>query len=75
MNSGLVEARELAVRMARILRAEGSTALLDEFARRDATRPGVGSWAAGRAVRTLAAAHPWVKQNRGEDRRLRACVG
>jgi 2-polyprenyl-6-methoxyphenol hydroxylase-like FAD-dependent oxidoreductase len=32
MNSGLVEARELAARMSRILRGEGSAALLDEFA-------------------------------------------
>ena len=70
MNSGLVEARELAVRMARILRAEGSTALLDEFAREtdEAWRRLLG---AGRAVRTLAAAHPWVKQNAA---RIVACV-
>jgi 2-polyprenyl-6-methoxyphenol hydroxylase-like FAD-dependent oxidoreductase len=62
MNSGLIEARELASRMALILRARQPLALLDEFA--TMTR---GSWekllGASRAVRALPGATPWVRQD------------
>jgi hypothetical protein len=74
MNSGLVEARELAARMTRILRAGGAAPLLEEFATKtheewqwllDASTP------AGRAVRALPGADPWVRQT---GARILACV-
>ena len=70
MNSGLVEARELAARMTRILRGEGPEALLQEFATE--TR---GAWnrilGAGREVRALPGADPWVREARA---RIVACL-
>jgi len=62
MNSGLVEARELAVRISRILRGEAAPALLDEFGRQtaDEWQRHVNS---RQAVRALAAANPWVTAN------------
>ena len=62
MNSGLVEARELAVRISRILRGEAAPALLEEFGRQttDVWQRHVDS---RRAVRALAAADPWVSDN------------
>jgi 2-polyprenyl-6-methoxyphenol hydroxylase-like FAD-dependent oxidoreductase len=64
MNSGLVEARELAARISQILRAEGPSSLLDEFAtnthdtwRRLLTADSV------RALSGTAAGDPWVRQN------------
>jgi 2-polyprenyl-6-methoxyphenol hydroxylase-like FAD-dependent oxidoreductase len=70
MNSGLVEARELAARMMRIRYAGGSTSLLEEYA------TGIHrAWQwlldAGRAVRALPAADPWVQQNAA---RILACI-
>jgi 2-polyprenyl-6-methoxyphenol hydroxylase-like FAD-dependent oxidoreductase len=63
MNSGLIEARELAARITRILRADGTAALLQEFA--GATRE---AWQrlldAGRHVRARADADPWVREAR-----------
>jgi len=84
MNSGLVEAHELAERISRIQRGEGSPSLLEEFATgtRDAWQWLVG---AGRSVRALPGAagapaarlarggggHPWVLQNAA---RIVACM-
>jgi 2-polyprenyl-6-methoxyphenol hydroxylase-like FAD-dependent oxidoreductase len=70
MNSGLVEARELAERMRRILRAGGDVALLEEYAARMHT---AWQWlfGAGREVRTLPGVDPWVKQAAA---RIVACV-
>jgi 2-polyprenyl-6-methoxyphenol hydroxylase-like FAD-dependent oxidoreductase len=61
MNSGLVEARELAARMARILRADGAPTLLEEFARttHETWQRLLGG---GRALRALPGADPWVRQ-------------
>ena len=74
MNSGLVEARELAARISRILRGEGPSSLLDEFAtethdtwRRlldaDSVRalPGTAGAPAARLVRG-GVGDPWVSQ-------------
>lgn len=63
MNSGLVEARELAMRMMRILRAGGATTLLQDFATETHA-----AWekllGAGREVRALPGADPWVRDAR-----------
>jgi len=61
MNSGLVEARQLATRMARVLHAGATVSLLEAFAA--ATRE---TWHAllGGDVRALPGADPWVAQNR-----------
>ena len=70
MNSGLVEARELAARMMRILRAGGAAALLQEFATEthEAWQRLLG---AGREVRALPGADPWVREARA---RIVACI-
>jgi 2-polyprenyl-6-methoxyphenol hydroxylase-like FAD-dependent oxidoreductase len=70
MNSGLLEARELAARTTQILRAGGAASLLEEFATqtREAWQTLLG---AGREVPALAGADPWVRQNRA---RIVACV-
>jgi 2-polyprenyl-6-methoxyphenol hydroxylase-like FAD-dependent oxidoreductase len=70
MNSGLVEARELAARMVRILRAGGAASLLEEFA---AETHEAWQWllGAGREVRALPEADPWVRQTRA---RILACI-
>ncbi len=70
MNSGLVEACELAARMSRIQRAGGAPTLLQEFAAEthEAWRWLLG---AGRAVRALPGADPWVRQN---GPRILACI-
>ena len=61
MNSGLVEARELAARMTQIQRAGGAPSLLEEFATEthEAWQRLLG---AGREVRALPGADPWVRQ-------------
>ena len=61
MNAGLVEARELASRIARILRAGEAPSILDEFAAEahDAWRSLFG---AGPRVAAVAGADPWVRQ-------------
>jgi 2-polyprenyl-6-methoxyphenol hydroxylase-like FAD-dependent oxidoreductase len=70
MNSGLVEARELAARMVRILRAGGTASLLEEFATETHE---AWQWllGAGREVRALPGADPWVRQTRA---RILACI-
>jgi hypothetical protein len=70
MNSGLVEARELAARMMRILRAGGAAALLQEFATEthEAWQRLLG---AGPEVRALPGADPWVREARA---RIVACI-
>jgi 3-(3-hydroxy-phenyl)propionate hydroxylase len=69
MNSGLLEARELAARMTRIRRAGGAASLLDEFA--TDTHEAWQGLLAGREVRALPGADPWVRQARA---RILACV-
>ncbi len=70
MNSGLVEARELAARMMRILHADGTPALLEEFGTgtHEAWQQLLG---AGREVRALPGADPWVREARA---RIVACM-
>ena len=70
MNAGLVEARELAARMAQVLREGSAPSLLQEVAAemQDAWRRLPG---AGRAVRALPAADPWVRQ---AGARIAACL-
>ena len=70
MNSGLVEARELAARISQIQRAAGAPSLLQEFATEthEAWKWLLG---AGRVVRALPGADPWVRQN---GARLLACI-
>jgi 2-polyprenyl-6-methoxyphenol hydroxylase-like FAD-dependent oxidoreductase len=83
MNSGLVEARELATRMTRILREGGAAGLLEEYAASTheawqgllgasiPTRTAPAAPPAGREVRALPGADPWVRQ---VGARIRACV-
>jgi 2-polyprenyl-6-methoxyphenol hydroxylase-like FAD-dependent oxidoreductase len=74
MNSGIVEARELAVRMTRILRAGGDAAQLEEFAAttRDAWQRLLGAaTSTGPRVRALPGADPWVQRT---AQRILACV-
>jgi 2-polyprenyl-6-methoxyphenol hydroxylase-like FAD-dependent oxidoreductase len=73
MNSGLLEARELATRIARILRAQGDPSLLDEFAiaAHEKWRWLLGAAGAGSAVRALPGADPWVRQT---SARILACI-
>jgi 2-polyprenyl-6-methoxyphenol hydroxylase-like FAD-dependent oxidoreductase len=70
MNSGLVEARELAGRISRIQRAGGAPSLLQDFA--NETHEAL-QWllGAGREVRALPGADPWVRQTRA---RILSCV-
>lgn len=70
MNSGLMEARELAARMSGILRSGGAESLLEEFATKthEAWQRLLGG---GPAVRALPGADPWVRQN---SARILACV-
>jgi 2-polyprenyl-6-methoxyphenol hydroxylase-like FAD-dependent oxidoreductase len=70
MNSGLVEARELAAHISRIQRAGGPPSLLQEFA---SSTHDAWQWllGAGRAVRALPGADPWVRQN---GTRILGCI-
>ena len=70
MNSGLLEARELASRISQIQRAAGAPSLLEQFA---TGMHETWEWLldAGRVVRALPGADPWVRQN-GE--RILACM-
>jgi hypothetical protein len=70
MNSGLMEARELAARISRIQRAAGAPSLLQEFATETHE---AWQWllSDGRAVRARPGADSWVRQ-RGA--RLLACI-
>jgi 2-polyprenyl-6-methoxyphenol hydroxylase-like FAD-dependent oxidoreductase len=62
MNSGLLEARELAARISRIQRAGGAPSLLQEFA---TEMHQTWQWLLGsaRAVRSLPKADQWVQKN------------
>jgi 2-polyprenyl-6-methoxyphenol hydroxylase-like FAD-dependent oxidoreductase len=70
MNSGLVEARELAARISEIQRAGGAPTLLQEFATETHE---AWQWLldAGRTVRALPGADPWVRQ---AGARILACI-
>ena len=63
MNSGLVEARELAARLSQIQRAAGEPSLLQKLATETHQ-----AWQrlldAGQTVRALPAADPWVREAR-----------
>jgi 2-polyprenyl-6-methoxyphenol hydroxylase-like FAD-dependent oxidoreductase len=61
MNSGLVEARELAARISRIQRAGEAPSVLQEFAT-ETHQAWLSLLGAGRAVRALPEADPWVRQ-------------
>jgi 2-polyprenyl-6-methoxyphenol hydroxylase-like FAD-dependent oxidoreductase len=70
MNSGLVEARDLAARISRIQHSSAAPSLLQEFATETHE-----SWQrlldSGRAVRALPNADPWVRENAS---RILACI-
>jgi 2-polyprenyl-6-methoxyphenol hydroxylase-like FAD-dependent oxidoreductase len=70
MNSGLVEARELAARISRVQRTEATPSLVQEFASETHD-----AWQclldAGRTVRALPGAAPWVQQTAA---RILACI-
>jgi 2-polyprenyl-6-methoxyphenol hydroxylase-like FAD-dependent oxidoreductase len=70
MNSGLVEARELAARISQIQRAGGAPSLLQEFATETHE-----TWQrlldSGRAVRALPEANSWVRENAA---RIFSCI-
>ena len=70
MNSGLMEARELAARMTRILRAGAAEPLLEEFATKTHEE-----WqrllGAGREVRARPGTDAWVREARA---RIVACI-
>jgi 2-polyprenyl-6-methoxyphenol hydroxylase-like FAD-dependent oxidoreductase len=70
MNSGLVEARDLAVRIARIQHAAGSRSLLEEFAT-ETHEAWQRLFGAGLGVRALPGADPWVRENAA---RIVACI-
>ena len=70
MNSGLVEARELATRISRILHAGGTPSLLQEFAS-ETHEAWQGTLGGGQAVRALPGADPWVRQ---VGARILACI-
>jgi 2-polyprenyl-6-methoxyphenol hydroxylase-like FAD-dependent oxidoreductase len=69
MNLGLVEARELAARMAESLRAGGTATALQELATR--THAAWQRLLGGREVRALPGADPWVRDART---RIAACL-
>ena len=70
MNSGLVEARELATRISRIQREGGAPSLLQEFAS-ETHEAWQALLDAGRSVRALPGADPWVRQ---VGARILACI-
>ena len=63
MNSGLAEARALALRLVRILRQGGPLELLDEYAS-ETHAEWLRLLAGGREVRALPGADPWVRDDR-----------
>jgi 2-polyprenyl-6-methoxyphenol hydroxylase-like FAD-dependent oxidoreductase len=73
MNSGLLEARELALRISRILRGEGSSSLLDEFATRthDTWQRLLNADSVRALPETAGVGDPWVRQN---GARILACI-
>jgi len=70
LNSGLVEASELATRIARIQRAGAPASLLQEFAT-ETHAAWERMFAASRTVRALPGADPWVRQHAA---RILACM-
>jgi 2-polyprenyl-6-methoxyphenol hydroxylase-like FAD-dependent oxidoreductase len=70
MNSGLLEARELASRISQIQRSEGASSLLEQLAT-GMHETWEGLLDAGRMVRALPGADPWVAQN---GARILACM-
>jgi len=70
LNSGLVEARELAARIARIQRAGEPASLLQQYAT-ETHAAWQRLFAAGQTVRALPGADPWVRQNAA---RILACM-
>ena len=70
MNSGLLEARELAVRISRIQRTGGAPSLLQELATETHQKWQV-LLGAGQAVRALPGADPWVRQTAA---RILSCI-
>jgi 2-polyprenyl-6-methoxyphenol hydroxylase-like FAD-dependent oxidoreductase len=70
MNSGIVEARELASRISRIRRGGGASSLLQEFASQAQEE---WQWLLdpGRALQALPAADSWIRDNAA---RILACV-
>ena len=70
MNSGLLEARELASRISQIQRAAGAPSLLEQFAT-EMHETWERLLEAGRVVRALPGADPWVRQN---GARILACM-
>jgi len=70
MNSGLLEARELASRISQIQRAAGAPSLLEQFAS-ETHETWVRLLDADRVVRALPGADPWVRQN---GARILACM-
>jgi 2-polyprenyl-6-methoxyphenol hydroxylase-like FAD-dependent oxidoreductase len=74
MNSGLVEARQIATRIARIQHEAGAPSLLQDFA---AEARAAWEWllgastASGRSVRARPGADPWIEQNAA---RILACL-
>jgi 2-polyprenyl-6-methoxyphenol hydroxylase-like FAD-dependent oxidoreductase len=70
LNSGLVEARELAARMTRILRAGGDASPLEKFAS-DTHEAWLWLLGGGRAVAAFQGADPWVRQ---AGARIVSCV-
>jgi 2-polyprenyl-6-methoxyphenol hydroxylase-like FAD-dependent oxidoreductase len=70
MNSGLLEARELASRISQIQRSAGASSLLEQFAS-GMHEMWEGLLDAGRVVRALPGADSWVRQN---GARILACM-
>jgi 2-polyprenyl-6-methoxyphenol hydroxylase-like FAD-dependent oxidoreductase len=70
MNSGLMEARELATRIQRILRGGETPALLEQFAT-ETNAVWHRLLGAGHAVHALPHAHPWVREARA---RIVSCI-
>jgi 2-polyprenyl-6-methoxyphenol hydroxylase-like FAD-dependent oxidoreductase len=70
MNSGLLEARELASRISQIQRSAGAPSLLEQLA---TGMHETWEWLleAGRVVRALPGADPWVRKN---EARILACM-
>jgi hypothetical protein len=70
MNSGLLEARELASRISQIQRSSGAPSLLEQFAT-SMHETWEGLLDPGQVVRALPDADPWVRQN---GTKIMACM-
>jgi 2-polyprenyl-6-methoxyphenol hydroxylase-like FAD-dependent oxidoreductase len=73
MNSGLVEARELAARISQILRGGGASSLLDEFATNthDTWQRLLNAGSVRALPETAGVGNPWVRQ---AGARILACI-